>query len=58
MLPDMDPIEASCVFYVEVGMLHQLEQSKMYILTVTELGIAMLTVQHLSSVSCKIHEIS
>jgi len=57
MLQDMDHIEASCVFYVEVGTLHQLEQSKIYVLTVTTLDIAVLTVHHLASVSCKIHGI-
>jgi len=46
MLQDMDHIEASCVFYVEVGTLNRLEQSKMRISTVTTLGIAMLTVHH------------
>jgi len=54
MLQNMDHIEASCIFYVEVGMLHRLEQSKIHVLTVTEFGIAMLTVHHLASVSCKI----
>jgi len=46
MLQDMDHIEASCIFYVEVGTLNRLEQSKISILTVTTLGIAMLTVHH------------
>jgi len=54
----MDHIEASCVVYVEVGTLHRLEQSKIYFLSVTELGIAMLTIQHLVSVSCNIHAMS
>jgi len=45
MLQDMDHMEASCVFYVKVGTLDQLEQSKFCVLTVTELGIVMLTVQ-------------
>jgi len=46
MLQDMDLNEASCIFYVEVGTHNQLEQSKIRILTVTTLGIAMLTVHH------------
>jgi len=45
MLEDMDYMEASCVFYVKVGTLDQLKQSKFCVLTVTELGIVMLTVQ-------------
>jgi len=46
MLQDMDHIEASCIIYVEVGTLNRLEQSKICILTVTTLGIAMLTIHH------------
>ena len=46
MLQNMDHIEASCVVYVEVGMLNRLEQSKICVLTVNTLGIAMLTVHH------------
>jgi len=45
MLQDMDHTEASCVFYVKVGTLDQLEQSKFCVLTVTRLGIVMLTIQ-------------
>jgi len=45
MLQGMDHMEASCVFYVKVGTLDQLEQSKFCVLTVTKLGIFMLTVQ-------------
>ena len=45
MLQGMDHMEASCVFYVKVGMLDQLEQSKFCVLTVTKLGIVMLTIQ-------------
>jgi len=45
MLQDMDHIEASCIFYVKVGMLDQREQSKFCVLTVTTLGIVMITVQ-------------
>jgi len=42
----MEVIEARCIFYVEVGTLNQLEQSKICVLTVTILGIAKLTVHH------------
>jgi len=54
MLRDMDHIEASCVFYVEVGTLNRLEQSKFCVVTVTTFGIAMLTVHHdmIFSVCC------
>jgi len=45
MLQDMDHMEASCVFYVNVGTLDQLEQSKFCDLTITQLGIVMLPVQ-------------
>jgi len=40
---DMDHMEASCVLYVKVGRFHLLEQSKISVLTVTSLGILMLT---------------
>jgi len=46
MLQDMDHMEASCVFYIKVGTLDQLEQSRISVLTITSLGIAMLTVSH------------
>jgi len=36
MLQGMDHMEASCVFYVKVGTLDQLEQSKFCVLTVTK----------------------
>jgi len=45
-MQDMDHIEASFVFCVKVGTFDQLEQSKIYILTGTSLGIVMLTVSH------------
>jgi len=45
MLQGMDHMEASCVVYVKVGTLDQLEQSEFCVLTVTKLGIVMLTVQ-------------
>jgi len=46
MLQDIDHIEASCIFHVEVGMLNRLEQSKIGFLTIIKLGIAMLTINH------------
>ena len=46
MLEDMERIEASCVFYVEVGMLNRLDQCKICVLNVTTLGIAMQTILH------------
>jgi len=46
MLQDMDNIEASCLFYVQVGTFTHLEQSKIANLTVNKLGIVRLTVQH------------
>ena len=48
MLQGMDYLEVSCVFLVKVGTLDQLEQSKFCVLTVTKLGIVMLTVQNYS----------
>jgi len=55
MLQDMDHIEASCVCYVEVGMLNQSEQSKICVLKVTTLGIAMLNIHHdmMFGICCK-----
>ena len=44
MLQEMDHMEASCVIYVRVGRFDQFEQSKISVLTVTSLGIVMLTV--------------
>jgi len=46
MLQEMDHMEASCVFYVKVGRFDQFEQSKISVLTVTSLGIVMLTVHY------------
>jgi len=42
----MDYMEESCVFYVKVGWFDQFEQSKISLLTMTSLGIVMLTVQY------------
>jgi hypothetical protein len=46
MLQEMDHMEATCVFYVEIGRFDQIEQSKISVLTVTSMGIVMLTVQY------------
>jgi len=46
MLQTMDQIEATCVFYVNVGMFDQLEQNKICNLTVNTLGMVMLAVHH------------
>jgi len=46
MLQDTDHMEASCIFHVKVGTFDQLEQSKIWVLTITTLGIVMLTIQH------------
>ena len=46
MLLAMDHREASCIVYVTVGMFHQLEQSTICILSVTRLGIEILTLPH------------
>jgi hypothetical protein len=46
MLQEMDHMEANCVLYVKVGRFGQFEQSKISVLTVTSLGIVMLTVHY------------
>jgi hypothetical protein len=46
MLQVMDNMEASCVFYVNVGTFTYLEQSKISLLTVNNSGIVRLTIQH------------
>jgi len=46
MLHDMDNMETRCVFVVKVGMFTQLEQSKIWLLTVNKSGIVRQTVQH------------
>ena len=46
MLQEMDHMEASCIFYVKVGRFDQFEQSKISVLTVTSLGIVMITVHY------------
>jgi len=46
MLEDMDHMEASCIFYVKVGMLNHLKHSKIWLVTVNKTGIVRLTVQH------------
>jgi len=46
MLQDTDSMEASCVFHVKIGTFDHHEQSKIWLLTVNEMGIVRLTVQH------------
>jgi hypothetical protein len=46
MLQAMDNMEARCIFYVKVGMFTNLEQSKIFLLTVKKSGIVTLTVRH------------
>jgi len=46
MLQDMDRMDANCILYVKVGMFDELEQNKICVLTITALGIAMLTIHH------------
>ena len=42
----MDNMEASCMFYVKVGMCTNLEESKISLLTVNKVGIVRLIRQH------------
>ena len=46
MLQDMDHVEASGVIYVKFNSLNRPERSNIWVLTVTTLGITMLTVHH------------
>jgi len=46
MLHDMDNMEASFVFYVKVGMVTNLEQTKNALLTVNKTGIVRLTIHY------------
>jgi hypothetical protein len=46
MLQDMGNMEASCVFYVKVGMFTHLEESKTTLLTVNIMELVKLTLQH------------
>ena len=46
MLQDMDNIEASCVFYVNVGMFTHPEQRKISLVPFNKTGFVWLTVQH------------
>ena len=44
MLQDMDNMEASYVLYVKVCKFHQLDQNKVQVVTITKIGIVILTV--------------
>jgi len=46
MLPNIHIMEAICIFYVKVGRLTNLEESKISFLTVNKTGTVRLTVQH------------
>jgi hypothetical protein len=46
MLQNIDHMEASCNIYVKVGTLDQLEQSKICVVTISKLGIIMLTTHY------------
>jgi hypothetical protein len=46
MLDDVDLMEANCVFYVKFGRFHQFEQIKISVLTISSLGIVLLTVHY------------
>jgi hypothetical protein len=46
MLQDMDNVEATCIFYIQVGMFNHLERSKSSLLTTNKTRIFRLTVQH------------
>jgi hypothetical protein len=46
MLQDKDHMEASCIIYVKVGLHVQLDQWEIHFVTVTTLGIAVLTMEH------------
>ena len=46
MLQDMDTMEASCIIYVKVGIFNQHNQSKICLLTVNNMRIVRLIVQH------------
>jgi len=46
MFQDMDHTEASCILYFMVGRFDQLEQSKIWVMTITSLAIVKLTVYH------------
>jgi hypothetical protein len=51
ILQDMDHMQASCVLYVKVSRIEQLEQTKISIFTITLLEMFMLTVHHDLNVS-------
>jgi len=46
MLQDMDNMEASCILNIKVGMFSQLEESKICLWNVNQMGIVGLTVLH------------
>ena len=56
MLQDMDHMDASCVFHLKVARFDQLEQSEIFVLTVTSLEIVMQTSAHCIVVAGSLHE--
>jgi hypothetical protein len=46
MFQEMEHLDASCVFYGKVGRFDQFKQSKLSGLTITSLGMVMLTVHY------------
>jgi len=46
MLQELEPMESSCVLYVNVSRFNQFEESKIIIFTVTSLRIVMLPVHY------------
>jgi len=46
MMQDTDNMDASCVFYVKVGMLYYLAHSQIWLVTVNQMGIVRLTAQN------------
>jgi hypothetical protein len=46
MFGDIDHMEASSIIYVKVGTFDEIEQTRISVLTVTIMGIVMLTVLH------------
>jgi hypothetical protein len=46
MLHDMDQMEASCIIYVNLGVLNHLEHSQSWLVTINETGFVRLIIQY------------
>jgi len=46
MLQDMDSMEASCVFYIKVGMINHLQQSQIWLVADNTMEMVWRTIQH------------